>query len=699
MTRCTVFSDRHGKDLSVSDWPGSLLDHELAFDSKAALPLVKMALFGEKRTDRDCLRHDSNVRALTGAEVDYDKSPLNHLEAAQLLAAAEIACTVYTTPTDTPQQPKWRVIAPFSREYVGSEAEMRAWRRRAVEELERVLGPGIDAASYTLSQGFFIGQVKLQPDLKHDTVEGAPLDELIDIQDAPVVEAAPANPASVGMVPIREARYHLDCIGPPPQDYMQWLPIGMALKNGCGDAGFALWDAWSKQGPGYPGTEELRAKWQTFDPVRAGGITYAAVHTAAKAAGADMDKFSDPVTFLKAGSRPSLLQPRRVSRELRALRPIARDRLYGDMLLRGYVSMINGPGGTGKSVTTLTMGVGLALGRDLLDLGQQLRPRRVLIINNEDDYPELDMRLAAIAAAHELDQQAIDAMHERICYQSGYGQHLRIAAQEGRVITGELVDLCRSDAIDAVMLDPLVSLHDVEENDNNSMEQLVMTPLRQVAKRGNVGVLLSHHSRKGAQADSPDDNARGATSVVNSVRANFGLSRMTTQEAKQFEFPEDDAHLHIRLDDGKKNYAPPAKRATWLKMQEVEIPATCPDTGTDTIERVGVPVRAHLKERPEEEKMEWTPELVAKRCIGADAIPPSFTITGAEPYMRDLCRVLADNPQKPIAQSTLAKRLREWPEGEGKALPVIYAGEEYYFWFDKESGEKNLKRYQIKREG
>lgn len=52
---------------------------------------------------------------------------------------------------------------------------------------------------------------------------------------------------------------------PPTVDYQTWITIGMALKTGCGDAGFQIWDNWSKPAASYPGSHALRAKWVSFD--------------------------------------------------------------------------------------------------------------------------------------------------------------------------------------------------------------------------------------------------------------------------------------------------------------------------------------------------------------------------------------------------------------------------------------------------
>ena len=52
---------------------------------KTQLPLLKLARFGRVRSNKNCLRHDNNVLAITGAEVDYDDGELSLDEAVKII--------------------------------------------------------------------------------------------------------------------------------------------------------------------------------------------------------------------------------------------------------------------------------------------------------------------------------------------------------------------------------------------------------------------------------------------------------------------------------------------------------------------------------------------------------------------------------------------------------------------------------------
>lgn len=56
----------------------------------------------------------------------------------------------------------------------------------------------------------------------------------------------------------------LSFLDPEEGGYGVWLPCGMALHHETGGAGFDYWDNWSANGATYPGTEVLRAKWDSF---------------------------------------------------------------------------------------------------------------------------------------------------------------------------------------------------------------------------------------------------------------------------------------------------------------------------------------------------------------------------------------------------------------------------------------------------
>jgi hypothetical protein len=64
---------------------------------KEWLPWLKLARFGDRRTDKNSLRHDANVLAISGVEGDYDAERMSFDDAVDLLEQQGIAAIVYTS--------------------------------------------------------------------------------------------------------------------------------------------------------------------------------------------------------------------------------------------------------------------------------------------------------------------------------------------------------------------------------------------------------------------------------------------------------------------------------------------------------------------------------------------------------------------------------------------------------------------------
>ena len=82
--------------------------------TKNGLPWLKLAEFGDEKTPKGSLRHDTNVVQITGVEGDYDLEQMPVPEAVKKLEQARIAAMVYTSPSHTEDTPRWRVLCPTS---------------------------------------------------------------------------------------------------------------------------------------------------------------------------------------------------------------------------------------------------------------------------------------------------------------------------------------------------------------------------------------------------------------------------------------------------------------------------------------------------------------------------------------------------------------------------------------------------------
>jgi predicted P-loop ATPase len=138
---------------------------------KAQLPWLKLARFGQVRTDKNSLRHDANVLSITGVEADYDGEQIPVTQAVELMDKAGLLGMVYTSPSHTEDAPRWRVLCPTSAEMPPAE------RERLLGRLNGLLGGVLSTESWTLSQAYYFGSVRGNPSHEVHVVDGTPIDE------------------------------------------------------------------------------------------------------------------------------------------------------------------------------------------------------------------------------------------------------------------------------------------------------------------------------------------------------------------------------------------------------------------------------------------------------------------------------------------------------------------------------------------
>lgn len=136
-----------------------------------------------------------------------------------------------------------------------------------------------------------------------------------------------------------------------------------------------------------------------------------------------------------------------------------------DLIPAGNVTLLNGDGGTGKSLIALQLAVATVLGR--LWIGRQAQPGRCLFLTAEDDLPEVHRRLADIAAEHGIRLADLDGL----IIVSLAGDDALLAVPDGRSnvirptgLFGSLESLIEKTGPALVVLDTLADLFGGEEN-------------------------------------------------------------------------------------------------------------------------------------------------------------------------------------------------------------------------------------------
>jgi hypothetical protein len=160
---------------------------------KSTLPWLKLAEFGNTRTAKGSLRHDANVKQVTGCEIDYDEEQISFDDAVKIIKEIGIHALLYTSASHTIAKPRWRILAPTSKPL---QPEMRATlvaRLNGAMKVKLGVEKIAKSESFALSQSFFFGWVcdAPKPDHRAEVVSG----EFIDLRDDLAEFEASGGPA------------------------------------------------------------------------------------------------------------------------------------------------------------------------------------------------------------------------------------------------------------------------------------------------------------------------------------------------------------------------------------------------------------------------------------------------------------------------------------------------------------------------
>lgn len=255
--------------------------------------------------------------------------------------------------------------------------------------------------------------------------------------------------------------------------------------------------------------------------------------------------------------------------------------LYGRQLQRGNVGAIVAPGATGKTALTVGMALAMASGRPLLGHEVHGGPKRVWLWNLEDAREELNRSIIAAAMYHNVAPADAAGLFvnsgltdESLCTAVATRQGFTVLQPVYKALTDEIM----ARRIDCLIVDPFVSSHAVNENDNGAIDA-VAKEWAKVAAAADCVIVLVHHTSKAARAEVTVDRARGASALTNAARSVTVLNRMTDDEFNRFGLgmnaePGDagGARRYFRTFDDKANRAPAADGSDWYRMESVDLP-------------------------------------------------------------------------------------------------------------------------------
>jgi hypothetical protein len=255
-----------------------------------------------------------------------------------------------------------------------------------------------------------------------------------------------------------------------------------------------------------------------------------------------------------------------------------REWIYGRHYVRKYVSMTVAAGGAGKSSLAIVEALSMVKGWPLLGDSDYERPEilgaRVWYYNGEDDYDELRRRIMAACIHYRIRPTDLEG---RLFVNSGRDTRLvthRMAGRDVAIVAPRVEQLKRAivaNAIDVLIVDPVVSTHRVPENDNGAINE-VAEAWAQIAEECNVSVELIHHTKKveaGRTVTATD--ARGGSALVAACRSVRELNHMTDEQAESAAVNAEERLTIKALTWGKTNLTLPPATPRWKRLVDVAL--------------------------------------------------------------------------------------------------------------------------------
>lgn len=266
--------------------------------------------------------------------------------------------------------------------------------------------------------------------------------------------------------------------------------------------------------------------------------------------------------------------------------------------LAGTVGALVAPGATGKSFWALEAAMSVACGAavesraaggDLVGLAPT-KAGRVIYLAGEDPEPALVGRIHAIGK--HLGPQARDVIADNLLVEPISGKRLNV--MDDRHLA-RVIEYCTDSRL--IVLDTLSRIHNLDENSNGEMAQLVAT-LEHVAACTGASVLYLHHVSKSSARDGQADQqqaARGASALVDNVRWCGFVAKMTSKEAQSHTdhafdrqpIGEDRRGFFVRFGVNKQNYDL-APRERWYMQHSggVLLPVDLLDAKQESADRL-----------------------------------------------------------------------------------------------------------------
>lgn len=482
------------------------------FASKDECRLLKLATFGDVVSTKGSLRHDKNLIALSGIEIDYDAGEYSY---DRLLAAIQgVEAYTYTSARHLQEGrgQRWRILLPFEKLVKLPIDELKALKKKLVKRIEARLGVPVANESYTLSQSFYFGNTSAV--FRLDYHAGTTIDQLPDIAprgsslsrtlatqnpEQGIIDGSSIHP---NLIKLAVRDFHN---GEPPETIQANL---RQVMDRC-----EVKDSrWNER------YQEINSivEWatETIEPGLPGTTTYTL-----SGQGIGFEE-----TFAK--------KPPAIPFIVRNLFPQA-------------PFQIAGTGGTMKTTMMLYMMMHIILGKDLFGY-QILKPGPCVLITGEDEIMHIRTRAYEIARALNFTKDELLQLGEELIVEDMTGDITRLVemGQHGNLMYTDFREVIVSTYKDLdvamVVMDPLIYFGPGEGHLNDGPAML-MSCARHICKELQCSTgFLNHVSQAAAQSDDVSQHSiRGGTSGADNAR----MVGIMTPPKEKYPMPEEIALL------------------------------------------------------------------------------------------------------------------------------------------------------------
>lgn len=239
-------------------------------------------------------------------------------------------------------------------------------------------------------------------------------------------------------------------------------------------------------------------------------------------------------------------------------------------LERGTVGLIVGPGSVGKTFFALEICASVSLGLSLPRLDQVFfeKPRgKTCLLLGEDSVDQISNRLHSMRKQFALSEQQLARLDEDMLVISKVGHDMTLVDSDNRTVSETafvdyLRHLCWGRRL--LIVDPLIRLHNGDENDNTAASRLMLV-LTRTARETGCAILALHHIGKGDRDDWAA--ARGASAFNTSARWQLNIRGMNKTEAEEMKVEPNLVRSFVKCTGAKMNYGPGVDHF-WLRRAD-----------------------------------------------------------------------------------------------------------------------------------